>query len=84
MFKGTAISAARYLPEWRRLGLGSIRLEALDERRERLIRKIKTYASIAKAEVQADNSISELGILETYGLGEGPIAREQEYISRKK
>lgn len=84
MFKGTAISAARYLPEWRRLGLGSIRLEALNERKEQLIRKIQTYALIAKTEVQTDNLISELGVLETYGLGEGPIAREQEYISRKK
>lgn len=84
MFKGTAISAARYLPAWRRLGLGSIRLEALNERKEQLIRKIKTYALIAKTEVQTDNLISELGVLETYGLGEGPISREQEYISRKK
>lgn len=84
MYNATSQSAARYLAEWVRLGLGFVRYEALHERGEELLSKIRGYQDLLRGRKTAGQVISELKLYENYGLGEGAISKAQEYQSRKK
>jgi putative protease len=68
VFNAVAQSAARYLSEWQERGLGAIRYEALYERDNELISKIRAYQELLSDTKSAAQLVSELQLLETYGL----------------
>lgn len=84
MYNATSQSAARFIKHWKEKDLGSIRYEALYEKGKELVEKIRGYEDIITGKRTADQVISELKLLEKYGLGEGAIAKTHEYQSRKK
>lgn len=84
MFNAVAQSAARYVNGWQSLGLGAIRYEALYERGDELANKITGYQDLLDQKKTPEQIISQLQLLETYGLGEGSIGRTREYQSVKK
>lgn len=84
MFNASAQSAAGFLARWAELGLGYARLEALNEAGPELIRKIAAYQDFLHGGAPPQAVLAELSSLEAYGLGRGPVGREQEYKSRKK
>lgn len=84
VYNAVAQSAARYLSKWQALGLRSIRYEALYERGRDLTDKIAGYQDLLIGKKKASQIISELQLLETYGLGEGAMTRSREYKSVKK
>jgi putative protease len=84
MFNAVPQSAARFVDEWKAKGLGWIRYEALHERGDDLVGKIRGYQDLLSGRKSAEQIISELKLLEKYGLGEGAIGRAHEYQSRKK
>lgn len=84
LYNATSQSAARFIDSWKKLGLGFIRYEALYEKGDELIGKIRGYEDILTGKKPPSQVISELKLLEKYGLGEGAIAKTHEYQSRKK
>ena len=84
MFNANAQSAAGFVKEWAKLGLGYARLEALDEAGPALIRKIAAYQDFLSGAKGSEAVIAELSDMEEYGLGRGALGKEQEYRSRKK
>lgn len=84
MFNAVAQTAASHFSTWRSLGLGSVRYEALFERGTELIGKIASYQKLLTGEKSSAELVGELKLNETYGLGEGPIAKAREYQSVKK
>ncbi|HWU44110.1 MAG TPA: DUF3656 domain-containing protein, partial [Bdellovibrio sp.] len=84
MFNATANSAARHYESWRSLNLGAVRYEALFERGQELVSKITAYQKLLAAQKTASDLVAELKLTETYGLGEGPLAKTSEYRSIKK
>lgn len=84
MYNATSYSAARFLPIWQALGLGLVRYEALNEHKDELIQKIKAYMDLLTEQRSHEEIISELNLLERFGLNEGALVHEKEYFSRKK
>lgn len=84
MFNAVPYSAIRMIPSWSQLGLGFIRYEALKERGADLISKIQAYQIFLKGTSKPEEILSSLKAIEKYGLGEGALAQQGEYISRKK
>lgn len=84
MFNATANSAARHVDAWRSLNLGAVRYEALFERGQELVSKIAAYQKLLATQKTASDLVAELKPTETYGLGEGPLAKTSEYRSIKK
>lgn len=84
MFNANAQSAAGFVAEWAKLGLGYARLEALNEAGPDLIRKIAAYQDFLSGAKGSQAVMAELSGMEEYGLGRGALGREQEYRSRKK
>lgn len=84
MFNATPQTAVRFVEEWKNLGLGSIRYEALYEKEDELITKISAYLKFLSGEMNLTDLSVNLKTLESYGLSEGAISKESEYQSRKK
>lgn len=84
MFNAVAQSAAAHYADWNSQHLGAVRYEALYERGQELIEKIASYQSLLTGQKSATEILSGLKMNETYGLGEGPIAKMKEYRSIKK
>jgi len=84
MFNAVPQSAARFVEQWKKAGLGSIRYEALYERGDELVGKIRGYQDLLLGKRTFEQIVGELKLHEKYGLGEGAIAKTQEYQSRKK
>lgn len=84
MFNAVAQSAATHFTEWSAQNLGAIRYEALYERGDELVNKIASYQQLMSGEKSAPEILHSLQLNETYGLGEGPIAKRREWRSLKK
>lgn len=84
MFNASARSAAGFVARWAALGLGAARLEALGESGPELIRKIAAYQDFLAGDAPSGAVLAELSAMEAYGLGDGSLGREQEYVSRKR
>ncbi len=84
MFNAIAQSAAGHFDTWNSLNLGSVRYEALYERGLELTGKISNYQKLLSGEKSASQLVADLKLSETYGLGEGPMAKAKEYRSVKK
>lgn len=84
MFNAKAQSALKFLEEWLNLGLGHVRYEALNEKKEELIANLKNYIQYFKAQQSLEETLTHLQANQSYGLSEGNLAREHKYQSRKK
>ncbi len=84
MYHAIPQSAAKYLTDWQKLGLGFVRFEALKESGSELTSKIENYLKLIQGQVSSDQLYKNIQVLEKYGLSEGSLNRNKEYISRKK
>lgn len=84
MFNAKAQTAIKFVADWKTLGLGSIRYEALHETGAELINKIQSYVDFLKGNLSLDETLKSLKTTETYGLSEGSFRKEHKYQSRKK
>jgi U32 family peptidase len=83
-FKATPQSAGFLVEELKRRGVGTFRLEALNENPQELFKKILTYLKMIKGELSADEAVKEIKIIESYGLGLGQMNKTDTYKDRKK
>ncbi|RYZ76970.1 MAG: U32 family peptidase, partial [Proteobacteria bacterium] len=84
MYNAVAQSAAAHYAAWNELHLGSVRYEALYERGAELITRIVSYQNLLNGSRSAGQILADLKLTESYGLGEGPMAKSREYRSVKK
>jgi putative protease len=84
MFNATSQSAAKLIPQWKKLGLTEFRFEALYENGEELKNKILSYASLITGESSFDESLMQkLGVLEKYGVSD-KVFNNRDYKNRKQ
>lgn len=83
-FKATPQSAGFLVKELKDKGVGSFRLEALNETPEEINLKIVTYLKLIKGEITADYALNALKVVESYGLGLGQMNKSDTYKDRKK
>lgn len=84
MFNSRAQTALSYLNDWKKLGLGLARYEALNEQGPELVEKIRTYLQFLDAKIGLHQALEQIGSMENYGLSSGNLAKGHEYQSRKK
>ncbi len=83
-FKSTPQSAAFLFPALRKMGVGSFRVEALDESVTVLNHKLEIYLRLFSNEISHREAFEKLEIFESYGLTPGQLVKEDKYIDRKK
>ncbi len=83
-FKATPQSASFLLNELKKLGIGQLRLEALNESSHDLNHKILIYLKLLNGELTDESAVHELNLRETYGLGQGQLQNTDTYKDRKK
>ncbi len=84
MFNAKAVSTATLFDRWLKMGIGSFRFECLHETENELIQKIENYLKLMSGEVGANEVLSNLQEVESYGLGLGVLGKKDDYIDRKK
>ncbi|MBN8537079.1 MAG: U32 family peptidase [Deltaproteobacteria bacterium] len=84
MFHAKAQSAIKYVSSWRKLGLGNLRYEALNESGSELIFKLQNYLYFLHGLQTAEKTLLHLKTQESYGLSDGNLSQEHKYQSRKK
>lgn len=84
MYNSSAQTALPYLNDWKQMGLGEIRFEALHESGDELIQKIGHYVAVLEGQKTVDAALSELKLTERYGLSPRQLMRTEEYQARKK
>ena len=83
-FKATPQSASFLLKQLQTSGVGSLRLEALNEQPKELNHKIRAYLKLLKGDISPDQAVDELKLMESYGLGLGQLHKTDSYKDRKK
>lgn len=83
-FKATPQSASFLLKELQEKGVGSLRLEALNEDPEMLNHKVLVYLKLLKGVMTSEEAMNELKLMESYGLGMGQLNKSDSYKDRKK
>ncbi len=84
MYNASAQTALPYFEEWKNLGLGEIRYEALHEAGADLIKKIRNYIDVIEETKTVGAALKDLQTTEVYGLSARQLDRAQEYQARKK
>jgi putative protease len=84
MYHGQAQTALNFVDEWRELGLGAVRYEALYETSHDLVSKLQHYVNFLQGKQTLQETLQGLKLQEKYGLSEGNLSREHKYQSRKK
>ena len=84
MYNSSAQTALPYFEQWKNLGLGEIRYEALHEAGDELIQKIKAYIDVIEGAKPIQTALSELKAVELYGLSPRQLTKSSEYQARKK
>jgi putative protease len=83
-FKATPQSASFLVEKLKERNVGAFRLEALNESGAEVMKKIVTYLKLLKGAMTSQESVKELSLLESYGLGAGQILSKDSYKDRKK
>jgi putative protease len=83
-FKATPQSASFLVKELKEKGIGSFRLEALNESPEEINLKVLTYLKLLAGEISSGEVMNSLKLVETYGLGLGQMNKSDSYKDRKK
>lgn len=84
MYNSSAQTALPYLEDWKNLGLGEIRYEALHESGVELIQKIGNYTDVIAGHKSINEALADLQTKELYGLSPRQLNKTTEYQSRKK
>src|SRR5690606_6648927 len=84
MFNGVAQSAAKLLPALRASNVNTFRIEALDEGKDALRKKVEMYLRAISDNNAIDSIISELKLSERYGVSEGQLLSIRSYKDRVK
>ncbi len=84
MYNSSTQTALPYLETWQNLGLGEIRFEALHERGEELIKKIRNYIDVLEGTKTIRAALSDLKTTEVYGLSPRQLGKSEEHHARKK
>lgn len=84
MYNASAQTALPYLNDWKQLGIGEIRFEALHESGEELIQKIRHYIDVLENKKSIEAALAGLKVTEKYGLSPRQLMRTEEYQARKK
>lgn len=85
MFNAIPQSAAKMIPELKKIGVTLFRFEALYERGSELKNKLNSYIQIIKSDDfnEIQKYVEKIGVNEKYGLSDG-THREHEHGNRKK
>lgn len=83
-FKATPQSAGFLVKDLISKGVGTFRLEALNESPEELHLKIFTYLKLLSGELSSLEAFEKLKVYESYGLGVGQLNKADAYKDRKK
>ncbi len=83
-FKATPQSAGFLVSSLKDKGVGSFRLEALNESTQEINQKILTYLKLLNDEVSSSEAMNSLKVIESYGLGLGQLNKNDSYKDRKK
>jgi putative protease len=83
-FKATPQSAGFLVKALRDKGVGTFRLEALNESAEEILFKILTYSKLLLGEITVPEALDALKVKESYGLGLGQLNKADTYRDRKK
>lgn len=84
MYNSSAQTALPYLADWKALGLGEIRYEALHEAGDELILKIRNYIDVIDNNKSINEALADLHTKELYGLSPRQLNKSVEYQARKK
>lgn len=84
MYNSSAQTALPYLADWKALGLGEIRYEALHEMGDELILKVKNYVDVIEGNKSINEALADLQTKELYGLSPRQLNKSVEYQARKK
>ena len=84
MFQGKPQSATRLVPELIAAGVRTLRVEALYETVPELRAKIEAYAEVISGREEPEKVFARLGIVERYGVTEGQLFNNREYLDKKK
>jgi len=83
-FKATPQSAGFLIKELQGLGVGAVRVEALNESIDDLNLKTSTYLDLIFDRIIPDEASKRLEVIESYGLETGQILKTDSYKDRKK
>jgi len=83
-FKATPQSASFMTQKLSAMGLGFLRIEALDEKSDELNKKIKVYLQLLAGQMSSEDAVQELMLFEGYGLSQGQMKKTDSYRDRKK
>jgi len=85
LFRSTPQAIARPLPQWINLGLATIRIEALKESGEEILKKVIAYQKLISGESRSDGvmMLQELALKESFGV-EGIFSKIDSYQDRKQ
>lgn len=83
-FKGTPQSASFLVNDLIKMGIGYLRIEALNEDSKEFNMKILNYLKLIKGEMTKEDVMNHLEVIESYGLGLGQLNKSDNYKDRKK
>jgi hypothetical protein len=83
-YKATPQSASFLVSTLQSQGVANFRLEALNETAAEINQKILTYLKLLQGELSSHDAVSELKVMESYGLGLGQLNKTDTYKDRKK
>ncbi len=84
MYNSSAQTALPYLADWKALGLGEIRYEALHETGDELVLKVRNYVDVIEGNKSINEALADLQTKELYGLSPRQLNKSVEYQARKK
>lgn len=84
MFNGNAQSAARLIPNLRKMQVGSFRIEALFETPAELRDKIECYLDLLYGKSMNKETFNRLRAVERYGVTEGQLFNIKTFEDRRK
>ena len=84
LFNSKAITTAKYLNDWTKMGVKFFRFECLHETGNEFITKLETYFKLLNNEISLEKTYKVLGKNEKYGLGSQVLDNKIEYSSIKK
>jgi putative protease len=84
LYKGSPQSALRLCEELQELGVGSFRIEALNETPDELRNKVLLYQDYLEGKIDLEEAHDEIGVAEKHGVTEGQLFNFTKHVDRKK
>lgn len=84
MFKAQAQAATSQVRSWSEQGVANFRIEGLWEDGAKILEKTIVFQKLLKQQIEAKSALSELGLMESFGVSAGVLAQKDNYKDRKK